>query len=104
MYQGIRKRKHLLTEKRSYDPEIEDLHMDKAEILQQINGIFIDVLDDDGVIISEATTANDVDGWDSLTHIQLVVAVEKHFKCRFTSKEIQNWNNVGEMIASIVGK
>jgi acyl carrier protein len=77
--------------------------MSKDEILQQIKKIFIEVLDDE-VILSEDTTASDVEGWDSLTHIQLVVAVEKHFKCRFTSMEIQSWNNVGEMIASIAGR
>jgi acyl carrier protein len=78
--------------------------MSKAEILQQVNGIFIDVLDDDGIILSEITTASDVEGWDSLTHIELIVAVEKRFKCRFTSREIQSWKNVGEMIASIMGR
>jgi acyl carrier protein len=78
--------------------------MNKTEILQQLNGIFIDVLDDDEIHLSEVTTASDVEGWDSLTHIQLVVAVEKYFKCRFTSREIQSWSNVGEMIASIMGK
>jgi acyl carrier protein len=78
--------------------------MNKIEILRQINEIFIDVLDDVGITLSEVTTASDVEGWDSLTHIQLVVAVEKLFKCRFTSREIQAWKNVGEMITSILAK
>lgn len=78
--------------------------MDRIEILKQINAIFIDVLDNEDVVIEEATQATDVDEWDSLTHIQLVVAIEKHFKIRFTSKEIQSWNNVGEMLNCIQEK
>jgi len=78
--------------------------MERNEILKQVNLIFIDTLDDEDVIIEENTTANDVDEWDSLTHIQLVVAIEKHFKIRFTSKEIQSWNNVGEMLNCIQEK
>jgi len=78
--------------------------MDRNEILKQINVIFIDVLDNEDVVIEETTQATDVDEWDSLTHIQLVVAIEKHFKIRFTSKEIQSWNNVGEMLNCIQEK
>lgn len=77
--------------------------MDRSEILRQVNAIFIDTLDEE-VTIEEVTTANDVEEWDSLTHIQLVVAIEKHFKIRFTAKEIQSWNNVGEMITCIIEK
>lgn len=80
------------------------MNMDRIEILKQINIIFIDVLDNENVVIMESTQATDVDDWDSLTHIQLVVAIEKQFKIRFTSKEIQSWKNVGEMIDSILSK
>lgn len=78
--------------------------MNRKELLEQINTIFIDVLDNEDVVIEEITTANDVDEWDSLTHIQLVVAIEKHFKIRFTSMEIQSWKNVSDMIDCIEGK
>jgi acyl carrier protein len=78
--------------------------MDKSEILKQVNAIFIDILDNEGIILSDETTANDVDDWDSLNHIQLVVAIEKQFKIRFTSREIQGWDNVGEMVNSISSK
>ena len=78
--------------------------MDRKEILEKINSIFIDTLDNEEIVIEETTTANDVEEWDSLTHIQLVVATEKKFKIRFTSKEIQSWANVGEMMTCIQNK
>lgn len=78
--------------------------MEGSEILKQLNKIFIDTIDNEDIRLTNNTTANDVDGWDSLTHIQLVVAIEKHFKIRFTSKEILTWKNVGELIDSMINK
>lgn len=78
--------------------------MDKTEILKKVNAVFVDVLDDEKIVLTEATTANDVEEWDSLNHIQLVVAVEKKFGIRFASREIQSWKNVGEMVNSISAK
>jgi len=75
-----------------------------ATILEQLNNIFIDVLENNDIVLTDATKAADIDEWDSLNHIQLVVAVEKHFKIRFTSKEIQSWKNVGELVNSISQK
>jgi acyl carrier protein len=71
------------------------------DILKQVNDIFIDILDNDDIILTGTTTALDVEEWDSLTHIQLVVAIEKHFKLRFTSMEIRKWKSVGEMCNDI---
>ncbi|MCW3077777.1 MAG: acyl carrier protein [Bacteroidetes bacterium] len=78
--------------------------MEKQHTLEQINNIFKDVLDSDDIIVTEATTSADIDEWDSLTHIQLIVAIEKNFKIKFSSMEISNWKNVGEMIKSIDSK
>ena len=78
--------------------------MDRSSILEQLNEIFIDVIDEEKINLNEASTAKEVEGWDSLTHIQLVVAIERHFKTRFTSKEIQEWKNVGALVDSINSK
>jgi acyl carrier protein len=78
--------------------------MDRSEILHQLHGIFVDALDSDNVKLTNETTADEVEGWDSLTHIQLVVGIEKHFKIRFTSQEIQRRKNVGELVESIHNK
>lgn len=78
--------------------------MEKNQILAEVQEIFREVLDNEEIVLNNATTADDVEEWDSLTHIQLIVAIEKHFKIKFTSKEILSWQNVGEMIDCIANK
>lgn len=78
--------------------------MEKNDVLKKVNEIFIDVLDNEGILLTPATTASQVEDWDSLNHIHLVVAIEKQFKIRFTSLEIQGWTNVGEMVNCILLK
>ncbi|WP_415327598.1 acyl carrier protein [Chryseobacterium sp. MMS23-Vi53] len=78
--------------------------MNQDEILAKLSGIFREELDNDDITLTEETTAEDIEEWDSLSHIQLIVAVEKAFGIRFTSSEIQSWNNVGEMVESIKSK
>lgn len=75
--------------------------MEKEQILKEVNKIFCDVLDNEDIVIHLETSAPDIEEWDSLSHIQLVVAIEKHFKIRFTAAEISGWGNVGEMISSL---
>lgn len=78
--------------------------MERDQILSKVQSIICDVLDEPSIKLTEITAASDVEGWDSLTHIHLVVAIEKHFKIKFVSKEILSWQNVGEMINSIRSK
>ena len=78
--------------------------MNKSEIIQQLEVVFNDVLDKENIALTEATSADDLEGWDSLSHLQLIVAIEKQFKIKFTSKEILSWKNVGELVNSIMRK
>ena len=78
--------------------------MEKNQILAEVQEIFREVLDNEEIVLANETTADDIEEWDSLTHIQLIVAIEKHFKIRFTSREILSWQNVGQLIDSIAAK
>ena len=79
--------------------------MKRQEIFEKLNEIFEDVLDlDKTPSLTNETSANDIEEWDSLSHIQLIVAIEKEFKLKFTSLEIMKWNNVGEMVDSMMQK
>ncbi len=78
--------------------------MDVKEIISQYQEIFKDVLDNDDVVLKYETTAADVEDWDSLSHIQIVVAIEKHFKVKFTTAEIREFKNVGEMCEATLKK
>tara|TARA_B100002003_G_scaffold232173_1_gene243806 strand:+ start:345 stop:584 length:240 start_codon:yes stop_codon:yes gene_type:complete len=73
-----------------------------SEVMGLLNPIFRDVFDDDELVIKANTTAKDIDGWDSLTHIRLVISIEKAFDLRFTAAEISALENVGEMVELIV--
>ena len=75
-----------------------------SEIIERLTPIFRDVLDDDDLVITPATKADDVDGWDSLAHIHLVVSIEKAFKMRFTAEEVSSLENVGDLVTLIIKK
>jgi acyl carrier protein len=78
--------------------------MTAVDIMSQVNDLFKDVLDNDDIVLHTTTTADDIEEWDSLTHIQLVIAIEKHFKVKFTTAEINGFKNVGEMCEAIQKK
>jgi acyl carrier protein len=74
------------------------------EIYEELNSVFRKVFDDDDIIVNPETTANDIEKWDSLSHINLVYVIEKHFKVKFRDSEIIKWKNVGQMAESISEK
>lgn len=78
--------------------------MTQEEILKRVNKVFINVLDNTDIIIKPETVAADIEEWDSLTHILLIVETEKHFNIRFTSEEIRGFQNVGDMCSLISRK
>ena len=74
------------------------------EILSKLQEIYQDVLDNEDIELTLETTADDIEEWDSLSHVQLVVAIEKAFGVKFTSKEILSWSNVGDLANCIASK
>ncbi len=75
--------------------------MTDAEILERLNGVVSDTLDLDSVSLQPSTTAADVEGWDSLAHIQIIVAVERSFGIRLRVGEMASIANVGELVSRI---
>jgi acyl carrier protein len=75
--------------------------MDRKEILAQVQDVFREELELDDLVLNDETTADDVEEWDSLSHVQLVVALEKSFGIKFTSREILSWDNVGDLVDCI---
>jgi acyl carrier protein len=75
--------------------------MDEPQIYAQLAEIFKDVFDEESIEVTPDLSAKDVEGWDSLTHIRLVLTIEKAFKIRFTTSEIGKLENVGGLVALI---
>lgn len=72
--------------------------------METLNGIFQTVFDDDSIRIRPEMTANDIDGWDSLSHVNLITAVEMRFGIRFTQKELLTFKNIGGLLGCIESK
>lgn len=75
--------------------------MTKEEIFKKVQDVFRDILDNDEIVLTPETTSNDIDEWDSLSHIQLIVAIEEALDVEFTSQAIVSWKNVGDMVSFI---
>lgn len=76
--------------------------MTRDDAYKKLNEIFRDVFDDEEIVVGDETTAEDIEDWDSLEHINLVVAVEKGFGIKFNMGEVNSMKNVGEMMDIIL--
>lgn len=75
--------------------------MNKEDIFSKIKEAFITVLEHDNFQLSEETTANDVDGWESITHMMIITEIEKSFGIKFKLMDLMNMNNVGDLVRTI---
>ena len=78
--------------------------MTREEVYKELNEVFRDVFDDESIVVVDETTANDIEDWDSLEHINLVVAVENNFGVKFNMGEVAALKNVGAMVDLILSK
>ena len=78
--------------------------MTREEIFKGLDEVFQEVFDDETIHVTDSTTADDIEDWDSLEHINLVVAIENHFNVKFNMGEVTAFKNVGEMVDKIIEK
>ncbi len=78
--------------------------MEREEVFERLNNVFRDVFDDDSIVVNENTTSNDIEDWDSLEHINLIVAVEQEFGMKFNMGEVTTMKNVGDMVNIILNR
>ena len=74
------------------------------DIRERLQSIFRDVLDDDEIVLEDKTSAVDIEDWDSLNHVMLIVTIEKSFNVKFLTQEVLDLKNVGEFIALLKNK
>ena len=75
--------------------------MANDHIYRQLDEIFRDVFDDDTITLTPETTASDIDGWDSVAHVDLIVSIETRMKIKFKTSELGNLHNVGQLVGII---
>jgi len=78
--------------------------MDSAAVYSKLTDVFRSVFDDDDLVITPGLTANDVDGWDSLRHVRLMLTVERAFGIKVSAYEVNKLKNVGQLATLIQEK
>ena len=78
--------------------------MEKKELMDKLTEIFREVMDNDEIVLNDETTSEDIEEWDSLSHIELIDVIGKELGVKITSMEFRGWENVGEMVESLLQK
>lgn len=78
--------------------------MELSAILKQINAIFVELFNDEQILLDENSDTSTVEAWDSLNHIQVITAIEKHFNIRFELNDLLNFQNIGDLMRGIQSK
>ncbi len=78
--------------------------MEKDKIYERLNTVFRDIFDDETISVNENTTSDDIEDWDSLENINLIVAIEQEFGMKFNMNEVTTMKNVGEMVNIILSR
>ena len=78
--------------------------MNKDQAFEKVQEIFRDIFDDQNLLVKASTNSSDIEDWDSLNHINLVVAIEKEFKIKFNFSELSGLKDVGAMVDLIIEK
>lgn len=78
--------------------------MTREDVFIKLNEIFQEVFDDEEIEVTETTTSDDIEDWDSLEHINLIAAIEQEFDIKFTMAQVVEMKNVGEMVDIILGE
>ena len=76
--------------------------MDRKEVYERLNNVFRDVFDEESIVLNDETVADDIDGWDSFEHINLIVAIEEEFSFKIPMNKVVSMKNVGEMVDIIL--
>ncbi|WP_203258674.1 acyl carrier protein [Hyunsoonleella ulvae] len=75
--------------------------MKKEAILEKVKESFVKILEHDNFTLNETTTANDVNGWESITHMMIITDIEKSFNIKFKLMDLMNMNNIGDLLKTI---
>ena len=75
-----------------------------SKYLKELNSLFIELFNNSEILINVSTSAADIDGWDSLMHVRIILAIEQKFNIRFNASEASSFANIGDILISLEQK